>query len=942
MASSIWKLKALLKKNFFEMKRNIFSTLIEIFFPIIAVLLFYSLKTIFDVENNEFEKKEGSIQNYIRMRSVYNSDIFPPLNITPIINPSQNNEQIIPPNKFMTPEIYGMSIHSAFNICSNFNEKNESRPLIATIGVPNEIKEKMINESIYFSNYTLFVLNQNSFKDFKTEEEMDKYIKSENYGETKEMPKICFGLSFSQDKINHKYDYSLHYFENERHDGFVDVPNTLSLDNQFQTIPDFDSYIKYQYNGYSYIMKLVTDYIYSQEINNETKINFGIIPMKYESYKQDPFGKILGEVGPFFLIVAYVSNLAIYVYKMVLEKEIKVKEGMKMMGLTDGIYFLSYFIQYIILTIIDSIIISSIFLLLFTKIPFMVLFFMFFFISLSVFSMAFCFQSFIEKTRESLILSLLIYFTMFFFYMLVISENASYGLKVFLSLFPPVTIFMGFNLLAKFEANFREFYSKDIFYTYTNYSIFVMYIMLIFDCLIYLFIGYYLQNILKHEFGIRKPWYFLFTKKYWGFKETNINIVNEEKSNEELLINNEQNTNDNFQNEDNDNFQNEDIYKEMIDPKDSIKIRSIYKKYEDGKEAVNHVSLNLYKNEIFALLGHNGAGKTTLISMLTGLYEATSGEVFYDDMNILLPENIEKFRAKIGICPQHDVLFKDLNVREHLEMFAMFKGVSSENVEKEINKIIKDLQLEDSQYTLAKNLSIGEKRKLSIGIALIGGSEIIFLDEPSSGMDISASRNLWEILKRQCDNKIIILTTHYMEEASILGKRIGIINLGKMKCLGTPLFLIEKFGKYMNITLRKEEGALNDDICEFVKTTVPEAKLESLSEEILVRIEKSNFNNNNNGISINKFFEELDSHLEVLKIKSYSVSMPTLEDVFLNVVQEDENENLKQKINVNNMNEFSLYELNYLNEFTLVQKFFSDFKSNFIRRFYSTIREKKV
>ena len=210
------------------------------------------------------------------------------------------------------------------------------------------------------------------------------------------------------------------------------------------------------------------------------------------------------------------------------------------------------------------------------------------------------------------------------------------------------------------------------------------------------------------------------------------------------------------------------------------------------------------------------------------------------------------------------------------------------------------------------------------------------------GWIFPSSRNLWEILKRQCDNKIIILTTHYMEEASILGKRIGIINLGRMKCLGKPLFLIEKFGKYMNVTLRKEDGAINDDICQFVKNIAPEVKLESLSEEILVRIEKSNFNNdykNNNEISINKFFEELDSHLKVLKIKSFSVSMPTLEDVFLNVVQEDENNKLK--LNVNKSNELSLYDLNYLNEFTRVQKFFSDFMSNFIRRFYSTIREKK-
>ena len=114
-------------------------------------------------------------------------------------------------------------------------------------------------------------------------------------------------------------------------------------------------------------------------------------------------------------------------------------------------------------------------------------------------------------------------------------------------------------------------------------------------------------------------------------------------------------------------------------------------------------------------------------------------------------------------------------------MFAIFKGVSSRDVESEVNKVIKDFQLEEVQYTLAKNLSAGQRRKLSIAISLVGGSEIIFLDEPSSGMDITSRWNLWEILKRQSDNKIIILTTHYMEEASVLGKRIGIINLGKMK-----------------------------------------------------------------------------------------------------------------------------------------------------------------
>ena len=163
------------------------------------------------------------------------------------------------------------------------------------------------------------------------------------------------------------------------------------------------------------------------------------------------------------------------------------------------------------------------------------------------------------------------------------------------------------------------------------------------------------------------------------------------------------------------------------------------------------------------------------------------------------------FREKLGICPQHDILFDNLNSREHLEMFSIFKVVDSNNINSKINKILKDFNLEDIQYIIAKNLSAGQRRKLSIAMAIVGGSEIIFLEESSSGMDITSRRELWEILKFQCKGKIIILTTHYMEEVSVLGKRIGIINLGKMKCLGSPLFLIEKFGKYMNLNKKKKK-----------------------------------------------------------------------------------------------------------------------------------------
>ena len=147
------------------------------------------------------------------------------------------------------------------------------------------------------------------------------------------------------------------------------------------------------------------------------------------------------------------------------------------------------------------------------------------------------------------------------------------------------------------------------------------------------------------------------------------------------------------------------------------------KTFDDGKKALNGISLNLYKGEIFALLGHNGAGKSTLINILSGLYEATEGEVMYQGMNIL--DNLDYFRKKIGICPQHDVLFEQLTVKEHLELFALFKGVETENIESEINSILSELELLEKKDELSVNLSGGQKRKLSIAIAIIGNSEIV-------------------------------------------------------------------------------------------------------------------------------------------------------------------------------------------------------------------------
>ena len=917
MASpTISKLKALMTKNLLEMKRNVASTICEVFFPVILMAIFLGIRLALGYHTYEFEDEEKTVNKYMFTRST--SNIHYP-------------EYIESENDYIENETNwkGLHIFPPLNICSMYNEKKWGRPKIATVNVPEEIKEQIIKDYQVFNGS----LNMSNFTDFPTIEKFEEYMTDVAYG-SKNKSEICFGIVFNHTFANdiHTYNYSLHYFDNKLMDGAEDVPASLYLLDQFQVGPDMESYEKYQKNGYTYIMKVISDYILQNVTGNESSsIDFGVVPMVYKNYRTDSADTFLAFIGPFFILIGYMGHLCIYAYKMVLEKETKAKEGMKIMGLTDGIYFMSYFIQYTVIALFDAFINALIFLKVFKEIPFIVFFSIFFLFSMNVFALAFLFQSFIDKTKETLIVSILVYFTMFFMCLLVADESSSYDLKIGLSVFPPVTIYNAITLLAKFESHFRPFHTSDIYEKYTNYRIIMMIILLSADLFLYLFLGYYLQNVLPHDFGIRKPWYFIFKKLF---------CIKNKKSEYKKNLDNTEND-DLFGNLPvNENFQSEEIYKDMIHPKDAFRIRNLVKQFGDGKIAVNHVDLNFYKNEIFALLGHNGAGKTTMISMLTGLYEATSGEAIYDGTNVLSPENIDLFRRRVGICPQHDVLFMDLNIREHLRMFAIFKEVPPENVEAEVNKSVSDFQFEDIQNTIVKNLSAGQRRKLSIAISLIGGSEIIFLDEPSSGMDITSRRNLWEILKRQSDNKIIILTTHYMEEASVLAKRIGIINLGKMKCIGTPLFLIERFGKYMSVTLSKDEGADNDTIMSYISQKVTRPQFESLSEEIMARIPKDNFNKEG-GISLHKFFEELDENLENLKVKSYSVSMPTLEDVFLNVAAEDESQRISQVIREEAKYDEVLFGQDYLDNFEYKSKFQWDFKANFFRRLYLMIRDKK-
>ena len=310
------------------------------------------------------------------------------------------------------------------------------------------------------------------------------------------------------------------------------------------------------------------------------------------------------------------------------------------------------------------------------------------------------------------------------------------------------------------------------------------------------------------------------------------------------------------------------------------------------KQAVRDLSLNIYEGQISVLLGHNGAGKSTTISMITGLGEPTSGHILVNGVDIV--RETSAARKFLGFCPQHNLLFDQLTVFEHLRFFALLKENFSEQ---EVDEMLAIIGLSAKKHALSRTLSGGMKRKLSVAIAFIGDSRIVILDEPSSGMDPQARHSTWTLLQKfKRERKTtILLTTHFMDEADILGDRIAIMSKGQLRCCGSPLYLKSKYGSGYNFVLTKrkadmstvdaqqqgnsqleQDAVISQRIIEIVQQRIAGAELTSnINSEIAFILPATQTGR------FAELFETLEKRKQELNIVNIGVSVTTLEDVFL-------------------------------------------------------------
>lgn len=223
-----------------------------------------------------------------------------------------------------------------------------------------------------------------------------------------------------------------------------------------------------------------------------------------------------------------------------------------------------------------------------------------------------------------------------------------------------------------------------------------------------------------------------------------------------------------------------------------ISIKNLTKKFKDLC-AVDSLSLDIYEGEIFALLGVNGAGKTTTIRMLSCISRPTSGDAEIDGFS--LKKQSAKIKEIINISPQETAIAGNLTVRENMEFIASLYYKDKKIIEEKVKALLKDFSLEDVAKKRAKLLSGGMQRRLSIAMALVSAPKVLFLDEPTLGLDVIARKELWKQIEELKKKMTIILTTHYMEEAEALADRIGIMVKGKLVEVGTVAELKAKTGE---------------------------------------------------------------------------------------------------------------------------------------------------
>ncbi|KAF1779910.1 P-loop containing nucleoside triphosphate hydrolase [Phytophthora cactorum] len=579
-----------------------------------------------------------------------------------------------------------------------------------------------------------------------------------------------------------------------------------------------------------------------------------------------PFPSTLTDAFPIFFILTYLHPLSKILVGLMAERETRSRELMKILGVKESSIVISWYITYIVILFVSCVLQTlAAVAKLFPNTNAVLLFLFFFLFSMSVLAFAFMISSMFSKSRTGVYVGFILFFIMYGVSG-AYNDSSSESSKNVACILSPVGLVFGVNSLSSAETSQVGISFSTASQRINNFRFSTALWYFAFDTILYTLLGLYFEKVIPKEYGMPEKWHFPLRPSYWRKSRKFVTILNENGSAVQVDVN--------------PNI--EPVSADLLDQERSGEalsvqgLRKVFPVPGGEKEAVKGLHLNMYSGQITCLLGHNGAGKTTLISMLTGVTPPTAGDATFHGLSIR--EDMDEIRESL----------------DHLEFYARIKGYKGEELADEVTAKIREVGLVDKRKTISSALSGGMKRKLSVAISLLGDSSLVFLDEPTSGMDPYSRRSTWEILMNNRQNRVIVLTTHFMDEADILGDRIAIMAEGELRCCGSALYLKNQFGVGYNLTIVKEENCDDSKVIDFVSRHIPSSRvLSNVGTEIAFQLPLDSSS------QFPTMFRKMDENLSKLQVLSYGISVTTMEEVFIKVAEasdEDQQHTLQNRV----------------------------------------------
>uniref|UniRef100_A0A8C2DMD2 ATP-binding cassette, sub-family A (ABC1), member 4b n=1 Tax=Cyprinus carpio TaxID=7962 RepID=A0A8C2DMD2_CYPCA len=722
---------------------------------------------------------------------------------------------------------------------------------------------------------------------------------------------------------------------------------------------------RYIWGGFAYLQDMIEHGILRLHTGHDWPLGVYLQQMPYPCYVDDMFMLTLNRCFPIFMVLAWIYSVSMIVKSIVLEKEMRLKETLKAMGVSNGVIWYTWFIDSFLMMATSTALLTAIIMVgkvLNYSDPIILFLFLLTF-TVATIMQCFLMSVFFNKANLAAACSGIIYFTLYLPHIFCFAWQDRITKEMKLASFlSPVAFGFGTEYLSRYEEQGLGLQWDNIRtrpLEGDEYSFFTSIHMMLLVAVIYAFLAWYLDNVFPGQYGIGRPFYFPLQPSYWLKPMPQPSQVPDSgmvECREKPLVNNVEKQEDveygglspdhrecngsrsskqckhrekreriekKREREEQLKTQ-EEIQQEEIQPVHDgnpffepepegliigVSVQDLVKVYsKNSRPAVDCLNMNFYEGQITSFLGHNGAGKTTTLSILTGLFPPTSGTAYIYGKDIRT--EMDAIQQSLGMCPQYNILFNHLTVEEHILFYSLLKGRDRKEAMQEAENMLEDLGLPHKRNEEAQNLSGGMQRKLSVAMAFVGGSKVVILDEPTSGVDPYSRRSIWDLLLKYRTGRTVILSTHHMDEADLLSDRVAIISKGKLHCSGSPLFLKNCFGVGFYLTLvrrmkdqrKKEcdcasecsctcstctrykeeshalqpERILDGHITTLIHHHVPEAKLiEMIGQEMTYLLPNKGFKYR----AYASLFRELEETLGDMGLSSFGISDTSLEEV---------------------------------------------------------------